>query len=401
MLFIPQNTPIRKRIKHFVFALAFFLPWTGTVAQEPFRILDYSPAPGQFIDYTQFLYPGQGAQELTAAQVCHILDSLYHEASFMYIASLGGFGGSITLKLDKPISNQEGADFKVLGNAFYDAAHTPQLSDTPGGSSEPGIIWVSRDENGNGIADDPWYEIAGSEHHHPQTVSDYALTYYFDPENPSADIAYKSSTGDTGAIFRTSFHTQKTYFPLWLSSDSLTFRGRKLPPNARLIENNGRNQWLMLCYSYGYADNQPNTSPACGIDLDWAVDANGEPVVLDQIDFIKVVCATNQQPDLSIGEISTEFAGILALHADHTGLETVKNGTGMKVFPNPCQDRIRVQLPSSSRTEWLYALDLSGRCLLRVGVSAGQSGIELETSSWQPGVYLLRFAGETAKLVKL
>lgn len=400
MLFGSRNTFIRKSVKHFVFALAC-VPWTGTVAQESFRILDYSPAPGQFIDYTQFLEPGQPAHELSAGQVCRKLDSLYRESSFMYIVSLGGFGGSITLQLDKPVPNREGADFKVLGNAFYDAAHTPQLSDTPGGSSEPGIVWVSRDENGNGIADDPWYEIAGSEHHHPQTVSDYALTYYFDPAEPSADIAYKSNTGDTGYIFRISAHTQETYFPLWLSSDSLTFRGRKLPPNARLIENNGRKQWLMLCYPYGYADNQPNSSPACGIDLDWAVDANGTPVALEQIDFIKVVCATNQQPDPGIGEISTEFAGIMALHTDHTGLEPVENGTGMKVFPNPCQDRIRVLLPTTTQAEWLYALDLSGRCLLRLCVPAAQNGIELETSRWQPGIYLLRFAGKTAKLVKL
>ena len=387
-------------MKHFVFALAC-LPWTGTVAQDSFRILDYSPAPGQFIDYTQFLYPGQRAQDLKATQVCHILDSLYKEASFMYIASLGGFGGSITLKLDKPVPNREGADFKVLGNAFYDAAHTPQLSDTPGGSSEPGIIWVSRDGNGNGIADDPWYEIAGSEHHHPQTVSDYTLTYYFDPANPSAHIAYKSATGDTGHIFRISAHTQPTYFPIWLSSDSLTFSGRKLPPNARFIENNGRKQWLMLCYPYGYADNQPNSSPSCGIDLDWAVDADGMPVTLEQIDFIKVVCATNQQPDLSVGEISTEFAGIQLLHSQNTALESHKNGTDFKVFPNPCQDRIRLQLPPSAQTEWLCVLDLSGRCLQRLGGPAMQNSIELETTAWHPGIYLLRFAGKTVKLVKL
>ena len=119
------------------------------------------------------------------------------------------------------------------------------------------------------------------------------------------------------------------------------------------------------------------------------------------MDFIKVVCATNQQPDLSVGEISTEFAGILALHGDNTGLKPVEDGTGLKVFPNPCQDRIRVQQAASAQAEWLCVFDLSGRCLLRLCVPAGQNGIELETGSWHPGFYLLRFAGKTLKLVKL
>ena len=388
-------------MKHLILALALLL-CTVTVAQESFRILDYSPAPGQFVDYTQFLYPGQAASELTPQQVCHRLDSLYRESDFTYITSLGGFGGSITIALNKPIPNREGNDFKVLGNAFYNPAYTPQLSDTPGGSSEPGIIWVSQDKNGNGIADDPWYEIAGSEHHNPQTIADYALTYYFNAEKLDADIAYRSNTGDTGYIFRISAHTQASYFPLWLSTDSLTFVGRKLPPNARQVEINGSLMWLMSCFAYGYADNHPNNTPECGIDIDLAVDKDGNPVHLEQIDFIKVVCATNQQPALSIGEISTEFAGILSLHTSQAGLLPVdESEAGLEVFPNPCKDRIRLRLPAQAKAEALRVFDLYGRCLLQVSVPTGQTRFELDTQSWKSGVYMLRFAEKSVRLVKL
>lgn len=391
-------------MKRLILLLACLL-WTvaDPQAQESFHILKYEPAPGQFIDYTQFLNPGQTAADLSPDQVCRKLDSLYQAASFTYITSLGGFGGSITVRLDRPVPNLDGKDFEILGNAFYDPAHTPQLSDTPGGSSEPGIIWVSQDRNGNGIADDPWYEIAGSEHRHPQTVSDYAITYFFDRDAPSSDIYYRSNTGDTGYIFRTSFHTQETYFPRWLSDDSITYRGRRLPPNARLIESAGRTQWLMLCYAFGYADNQPNGSPDCGIDLDWAVDSSGNPVYLDKIDFIKVVCATNQQPDLKIGEISTEFAGILSLHTENpdAGLSvTEESGAGPVAIPNPCRNSVSLRLPVQKKPTWLFVFDLYGRCRIRLYIPAGQSGVDMETGHWPPGLYMLRFADQTAQLVK-
>ena len=47
--------------------------------------------------------------------------------------------------------------FAIQGNAFDS-------------SNEPGIVWVMQDVNGNGLPDDEWYELRGSEtgetHHH-------------------------------------------------------------------------------------------------------------------------------------------------------------------------------------------------------------------------------------------
>lgn len=74
-----------------------------------------------------------------------------------------GRGGRITLGFDAPIANlplspanPRGADLIVFGNAFYVAGNTNRRF------AEAGIIEVSRDTNGNGLADDAWFVIPGS-----------------------------------------------------------------------------------------------------------------------------------------------------------------------------------------------------------------------------------------------
>ena len=37
---------------------------------------------------------------------------------------------------------------------------------------------VSVDVNGNGLPDDEWYELAGSEYQKPSTIKNYEITYY-------------------------------------------------------------------------------------------------------------------------------------------------------------------------------------------------------------------------------
>lgn len=91
--------------------------------------------------------------------------------------TLGGFGGNITVGFDHTIPNVPGEyDFKIYGNAYYDMYGT--LLDKPGGNSEPGIVLVSKDTNGNGLPDDEWYELAGSEYNSPATIRNYEITYY-------------------------------------------------------------------------------------------------------------------------------------------------------------------------------------------------------------------------------
>lgn len=68
------------------------------------------------------------------------------------------FRGYIIVGFDHSIPNSGNQyDFCVQGNAFD-------------GSSEPGIVWVMQDINGNGLPDDEWYELKGSEAGKEETI---------------------------------------------------------------------------------------------------------------------------------------------------------------------------------------------------------------------------------------
>lgn len=68
---------------------------------------------------------------------------------------------------------------------------------------------------------------------------------------------------------------------------------------------------------------------------------------------------------------------------------------GLVVYPNPVVDHLNVNLPEAG-TVRIY--DLSGKCVAQV---VGHAGINtIRTSSWANGVYVIKFADLTAKVVK-
>ena len=250
---------------------------------------EYVPAPGQFVN----TMPEATAEDTpeTMAQKC--TEYLANGAGRM--VTLGAYGGYITFHFDHSVVNVSGQrDFAVWGNAFVNNA-------------EPAIVMVSIDANGNGLPDDEWYELRGSEYDNPQTIHDYQLTYTYEPMQ---SVAWTDNQGQTGEIVRNEFHKQE-YFPLWLTSQgSLTFRGARLPDNTTL--NNG--VYTLKAFDYGYADNHPNSNrEGCSLDISWAVDAAGLPVNLSHIDFVRVYNAMNQICG-AIGETSTEISGAEDLH---------------------------------------------------------------------------------------
>ena len=95
------------------------------------------------------------------------------------------------------------------------------------------------------------------------------------------------------------------------TATSIIRRTRRLKDNA--VEENG--VWVGYAYDWGYADNHPNSEEMSQFKLEWAVDADGNPVHLDEIDFVKVYTAVNQYAG-RVGELSTEIAGIENLHFD-------------------------------------------------------------------------------------
>lgn len=281
------------------------------------KVYDFLPAPGQFVNVIPKCNQGDSRETVIAAAqkaLCGYISD--EDGSFVdpTMISLGAYGGYVVFGFDHPIVNVEGQyDLYIKGNAFQ-----AQQSTSAGGSSEPGIVMVSRDVNGNGIPDDPWYELAGSEYHNSKTQHNYRIVYYKpDDLTKAVDVAWTSNDVDSlqaGVVNANAWHHQP-YWPLWVTADSIVFEGAKLPCNAVDESGNGT-YWVQHFFDWGYVDNRPNTdTTACSFKIEWAVDAEGNAVHLPYVDFIKVYNGLNQMCGW-LGETSTEVAGAIDLHPD-------------------------------------------------------------------------------------
>ena len=289
--------------------------WEEQVAYSPYisRVLEYNPAPGQFIN-TMPIYE-EGDTYATMLQKAEASISGTNNT----LISLGAWGGYVTFAFDHSVVNiPNELDFLIEGNAFLSSATQK------GGSSEPGIVMVSIDVNQNSLPDDPFYQLAGSEYRNPNTIHQYALTYHrtpadhiplFEKKSPITDSVYILWTDNQGAegyVKKNTFHSQD-YFPMWLKDSTLTFYGSCLPDNAYDASGNG-NYWVQNFYGQGYADCNPNDSVHLNsFDISWAVTENGEPIHLPCADFVRVYTGVNHECGW-IGETSTEISHARDLH---------------------------------------------------------------------------------------
>lgn len=262
----------------------------ATLSPYVSKVWEYCPAPGQFVNTLPVCNDGD-SKEVVLQRANEALVGGVNKG----MLCLGAWGGYVVVGFDHSIVNEpDTVDFKIYGNAYENNA-------------EPGIVMVSVDENANGLPDDAWYELAGSEYLSNSTASCYRCVYYR-PDSLNADILWIDNLGDSGYVHRNSYHTQ-AYYPLWESADSLVFEGARLPSTSY----KEGSTYKSPAFSWGYADNVPNSSEKACFDIDWAVDSIGNSVKLSKIDFIKIYTA--QQQSLGwIGETSTEITGVEDLH---------------------------------------------------------------------------------------
>jgi len=325
-------------------ALLFLLFVNGTVLysqdSNSFSLVEYKPAPGQFINLPSSGTP-EAAEKITQGTV--------------FLLSLGGQGGYVVYRFLNPVENDPanpyGVDLTVFGNPLCDNDGTVRWA-------EPGIISVMRDDNGNGLADDTWYEIAGSDLLFSSSSRNIKMNYTNPGGSIALDVPWSCSDGTTGFISALSFNTQSYYpseslFPGY-EKDMVTFSGTRISPVVFLSLSG---EMVCRARAFGYADNNrvldvssalpdnpytPETE-GCGgdaIDISWAVDVTGAYVDLDRIDFIRI--ATGVQEDGRwLGELSTEIryirdeAATGARFSDQIMLvinelpESVATGTGL------------------------------------------------------------------------
>lgn len=277
---------------------------------------EYVPAPGQFVNTMPQYEEGDDAKSM--ARKC--TETIGGDKGGL--VSLGAYGGYITFHFDHPIANVKGEkDLYIKGNTFA----ASEYQGRKGGSSEPGIVMVSQDANGNGLPDDPWYELSGSADVDSvgKVIYGYQISY---ERSDMQNVPWTDNQGASGYVERNGFHQQE-YFPMWLPSP-LKFEGTLLPRNGYNVSTSDQPYWFQFAFRYGYVDNLGNNDlEGCSFDIGWAVDAQRKPVHLSHIDFVRVYCAENQTCGW-LGETSTELSGAEDLHLQ----ESVRAQQGRKIY---------------------------------------------------------------------
>ncbi len=278
-------------------------------AQYISEVLEYKPAPGQFINSAPWGVPASA-------------NSLVGKITGTM--SLGAFGGYVIFKFVSPVKNDPdnpfGVDFTIFGNPLREW-------------SEQGIVSVMKDENGNGLPDDIWYELAGSDYFFSSTIKNYEITYTNPKQASAADVPWTDNQGNSGKVLKNAFHSQPYYpensnFPL-VNQKDYTLTGTRV---ADEVDRTNPSYIKSYRKAFGYVDNQvrgsaPYTLPdnpytrekensgGDAFDISWAVNANGNYVDLDQIDFIKVHNAVIADAGW-LGEVSTEVTGAVVVTPD-------------------------------------------------------------------------------------
>ena len=267
-------------------------PPEGTYFRKPTAMSNYIsnhcfefvPAPGQFVSFNQ-------NQTIEDARMT-IQKTLDNGGGTGWMASLGAWGGYFILGFDHSVEDdgKGEADFDIAGNAFP-------------GWSECGIVWVSQDENGNGIPDDTWYELKGSETGKPGITQRYALKYYR-PTADKQDVLSIDNDGNLSFLKRNAYHPESGYFPWFMKEKYFILTGTCLGNQFTTggIETNPGFDW-------GYVDNV-NKIP--GFRIENAIQQDGSPANLKYIDFVKVHTGQMGQ-GAAVGEVSTESSAAMDL----------------------------------------------------------------------------------------
>lgn len=268
----------------------------------PDAIESYLPAPGQFVN----LGNSWGNPQLT------LTDS--------GAVTLGAFGGNIVYRYDTPIKNDPknpyGIDFIINGNCFKD-----NNGETSSSAAEPAAVMVSKDGN-------IWYELAGSEYYTAKAEKGYSILYKNrDTEFTGAkEISWEDCYGEYGTMPIVESHEQ-SYFPNptvysayqrgigkndTYSKNSVSFEGTKIENGFYpfgYADSHSENESMDGKQVNPYNENHKKNYNGDGFDISWAVDSDGNPVVLDEVSYIKVYNPVLDYGE-SRGEISPEIKNV-------------------------------------------------------------------------------------------
>jgi hypothetical protein len=238
---------------------------------------------------------------------------LRHFSPGQFTKAGSGYGWSLGSVLGYEVWRWRAVEeFHIYGNAF-------------GFWEEPGIVWVSCDENRNGLPDDTWYELKGSEDETPRYRSmisrRYAVTWFdlgnLPEENEYgqliAALCWVDSKGRSGFM-------SGAWPDVWgVSAPKVTYTGTMIQDTGEPIY--GYDSFFIPDVDWGYVDGgylsrDSNAYLNGKFFVSNAMQRDGSPANLPWIDFIKVQTAIFSYGGV-FGEISTEIYS-----ADGLGVQT-------------------------------------------------------------------------------
>lgn len=282
-------------------------------------VIDYTPAPGQFVNDPDFNDPNRALGPPTGGGTV--------TPDITDIVTLGGFGGSITLAFDHTVldhaANPLGLDAIVFSGAFY-------LNGDPNRKwAESAHIEISLDTNHNNLADDPWYLIPGS--HIPDPEKQFATqtwdNNFADPTNPPAIPTWYPDILDS--MFDTTayqlpadpFHSLVLVNPNGPdATEEAIFGYADQSPTLVLGDLDADNvvddPELTPEQFYTVPDDpftvgvRPGSAGGDAFDIAWAVDPDtNEHANLPGFDFIRITTAVNHV-DSVFGELSADIDAV-------------------------------------------------------------------------------------------
>jgi hypothetical protein len=293
--------------------------------------------------------------------------------------SLGACGGYIQFEFENAIqnnpSNPYGVDFIVYGNAFSTNA-------------EAGSVQVSNDGT-------TWYELAGSRYYKAETLRNVNVSYrLFTDLDEVQRVQYKiwdlSGQNNTEHVYKdwdylkqptptnpNTMPNTKGWWPMYdantenygtISGVSTALRGTAAVNKAAWSNSNNTITFYGVTlvedednaseYTFGYADvhgngtygvaSNPyaagqNTAGGDGFDISWAVKADGTPIALSEVKYVRVYTSagikyTNNAPYIFVhdafNETSTEVCGLFVASGTGSGTSTstitIKTGTSTR-----------------------------------------------------------------------
>lgn len=286
------------------------------------EVVNYLPAPGQFINNPAFNDPARALGPPVGGGT--------FAPDNTKLVSLGGFGGSISLRFIPPVEdgpcNPMGLDAIVFGNAVFVGGNPNRRF------AEAAVVEISADVNTNGLADDLWYVILGSHLPIPPAGALQSQAWDNNPGTPTppANIAwypapmfypgFPAMYSTVGFRLPSLFEVQVLVNPLGLSAIREGIWGvADYTPTLLLGDTNADNLIDAPAFTPGEFYTVPENPFAVGIspgsgggdafDIAWAVDpATGAPAGLARFDFIRITTGANFIAGV-LGEISTEVGG--------------------------------------------------------------------------------------------